>query len=166
MSSSTDRIQKQVVLRASRQRVWSALTDSKQFGAWFGVELDGPFVAGQGVSGRIVPTQVDAEVAKAQQSHAGAPFYCQVQRIEPMRLFSFRWHAYAVDPRADPANEPMTLVTFELREVEATIELTITESGFDQVPLERRATAFASNDEGWSAQAVLISKYLARMGDT
>ncbi|HEY6080811.1 MAG TPA: hypothetical protein VIW29_18480 [Polyangiaceae bacterium] len=63
MSSSTDRIQKQVVLRASRQRVWSALTDSKQFGAWFGVELDGPFVAGQGLSGRIVPTQVDAEVA-------------------------------------------------------------------------------------------------------
>lgn len=164
MPSTTDLIQKKVVLRAPRERVWSALTDSKQFGTWFGVEFDGPFVAGQQLSGRIVPTQVDPEVAKAQEPHAGAKFDCWVEQLEPMQRFSFRWHPYAVDPNADPAKEPTTLVTFELNEVAGGIELTITESGFDQIPLERRAAAFASNDEGWTAQAMLISKYLAREG--
>lgn len=162
MASTTDRIQKQVVLRAPRERVWDALTDSKQFGTWFGVQFDGPFVAGKRLSGHIVPTQVDPDVAKKQQPHAGAKFDCWVEQIEPMRLFSFRWHPYAVDPGADPASEPTTLVTFELADAAGGIELTITESGFDQIPLERRATAFASNEEGWAAQTMLISKYLAR----
>ncbi|MFZ5896114.1 MAG: SRPBCC family protein [Myxococcota bacterium] len=161
MPSSTDRIEKKIVLRAPHERVWRAITDSKQFGTWFGVDFDGPFVAGTKLNGRIVPTKVDPVVAKAQEPHAGKPFVCLVERIEPMSHFSFRWHPYDVDPNVDTSKEPTTLVVFELQPVSAGIELTISESGFDQIPIERRAEAFASNQEGWAAQSKLIEKYLA-----
>lgn len=158
---SSDRIVKTVVLRASRQRVWQAITDSKSFGAWFGVELDGPFVANKETTGRIVPTQVDADVAKHQEAFRGVPWRARVDRIEPMKLFSFYWHPYAVDPAADLVNEPMTLVTFELQDVKEGILLTITESGFENLPAARRAQSFESNDIGWGHQIRLIDKYLA-----
>jgi uncharacterized protein YndB with AHSA1/START domain len=161
MSSSTDRIEKKILLRASQERVWRAVSDAKEFGSWFGVAFDGPFVAGARLAGRIVPTKVDAEVAKSQEPYSGASFECIVEQIEPMRFFSFRWHPFAVDPGVDYSREPTTLVAFELQEVAGGTELTITESGFDRIPLERRAKAFAANDEGWSAQARLIEKYLA-----
>src|SRR5262245_41391958 len=112
MPSVTDRIEKTVLLRAPRDRVWRALTDSKQFGSWFGAEFDGPFVAGACVTGRIVPTKVDAEVAKAQEPHAGIGFELKIDRIDPMNVFSFRWHPYAVDAAADHSTVPTTLVTF------------------------------------------------------
>jgi hypothetical protein len=110
--------------------------------------------------GKIVPTTVDAEVAKVQERYAGMTFEFQVDRIEPMRLFSFRWHPFAIDPNVDYSKEPMTLVTFELAEVSAGTLLTITESGFDRIPLARRAKAFEANEEGWAAQIRLIEKYL------
>ena len=88
---STDRIEKQTVLRAPLARVWNAIADSRQFGAWFGCVVDGPFVAGERVAARIAPTQVDAEIAKAQEPYAGMPFDFHVERVEPMRLLSFRW---------------------------------------------------------------------------
>jgi uncharacterized protein YndB with AHSA1/START domain len=160
--STTDRIEKKVVLRATRERVWRAISDAKQFGVWFGVEFDGPFVAGAALTGKIVPTQVDAEVAKAQEPHRGTPFECRIERIEPMSHFSFRWHPYAIERSADYSNEPTTLVAFDLEETEGGTLLCITESGFDQIPLARRAEAFTSNDAGWTAQAELIAKYLAR----
>jgi uncharacterized protein YndB with AHSA1/START domain len=162
MDSATDRIEKTILLRAPRERVWAAVSDAKQFGTWFGVEFDGPFVAGSRMKGRIVPTQVDAEVAKAQEPHAGASFECTIERVEPMSLFSFRWHPFAVDPAVDYSKEPTTLVAFELQEVAGGTKLTITETGFDRIPLERRAKAFAMNEQGWSGQAKLIEKYLAR----
>jgi len=162
--SDTDRIQKRVVLRAPRDRVWRAISDSKEFGSWFGVDFDGPFVAGANVKGRIVPTKVDAEVAKSQEPYAGMAFDFTVDRIEPMRLFSFRWHPFAIDPSVDYSAEPTTLVVFELAEVSGGTELTITESGFDRIPLERRAKAFSMNAEGWTAQAKLIEKYLSKPG--
>lgn len=161
MTTSTDRIEKQVVLRAPRERVWRAISDAKQFGTWFGVEFDGPFVAGARMTGRITPTQVDPEVAKMQEPHAGKTFDCTIDRIEPMRLFSFRWHPFAIDPTVDYSGEPTTLVVFELEEVAGGTRLTITESGFDRIPLERRAKAFGANSEGWAKQAELIAKYLA-----
>ncbi len=161
MSSSTDRIEKTTVLHAPQDRLWRAISDAKQFGTWFGVELDGPFVAGARLTGRIVPTKVDAEVAKAQEQYQGMTFEITVERVEPMRLFSFRWHPFAVDPGVDYANESATLVTFELHEVPGGTKLTITESGFDRIPLQRRAKAFASNDQGWTMQLTLIEKYLA-----
>jgi uncharacterized protein YndB with AHSA1/START domain len=161
MVESTDQIQRMKLLRAPIERVWHAISDSKQFGSWFGVELEGPFVAGARITGRIVPTKVDAGVAKAQASVTGLAVEWTIERIEPMRLLSFRWHPFAIDPRIDYSSEPMTLVVFQLEEVAGDTQLTITESGFDRIPLSRRAKAFASNEQGWMVQTKLIEKYLA-----
>jgi uncharacterized protein YndB with AHSA1/START domain len=156
-----DRIEKNVTLRAPRERVWSALTDAKQFGTWFGVELDGPFVAGQRVTGRIVPTQVDPETAAHQEPYRGLQFEWAIETIEPMDVFSFRWHPFAIERDVDYQAEPTTLVMFELGEVAGGTSLRITESGFDGIPLERRAKAFAANEGGWAKQTELIARYLA-----
>jgi uncharacterized protein YndB with AHSA1/START domain len=159
-----DRIEKTVVLRAPRDRVWNAIADAKQFGAWFGVALDGPFVVGQRVTGKIVPTQVDDEVAKLQAPHVGLPVEWLIETIEPQRLLSFRWHPFAIERGVDYSHEPTTLVEFALADApgEQGTRLTITESGFDSIPLERRAKAFAANDGGWAKQTELIAAYLAR----
>jgi uncharacterized protein YndB with AHSA1/START domain len=159
--SDTDRIEKRVLLRAPLDRVWRAISDSKQFGNWFGVEFDGPFVAGTRITATLVPTKVDAEVVKSQKRYEGLRFEFSIERIEPMRHFSYRWHPNAVDPNLDYSKEPTTLVVFELEEVTGGTMLTITESGFDRIPLERRAKAFAGNEQGWTAQTKLIEKYLA-----
>jgi uncharacterized protein YndB with AHSA1/START domain len=161
MGTDTDRIQKRVTLKAPLERVWKAVSDSSRFGEWFGVRFEGPFVAGQAVKGKIVPTKADAEVAKMQEPHAGMPFDCIVDRIEPMTLFSFRWHPFAIEPGVDYSKEPTTLVVFQLEPVPGGTQLTITESGFDSIPLSRRANAFQMNDEGWTHQMRLIEKYLA-----
>lgn len=162
MNHVPDRIEKQVVLRAPRERVWRAISEAKRFGSWFGVELDGEFAAGTRLTGRIAPTKVDPEVAKLQQPYVGFPFDFHIERIEPMSLFSFRWHPSAVDRGADYSAEPMTLVEFRLEEVARGTLLTITESGFSRIPLERRAKAFTSNEGGWTHQLKLIEKYLDR----
>lgn len=159
---NADRIEKKVVLRASRERVWQAISDATQFGRWFGVRFDGAFAEGVRITGEITPTTVDAEVAKLQEPHAGMAFTFVVDRIEPMRRFSFRWHPYAIEADVDYSAEPMTLVAFELEDLADGVLLTITESGFDGVPLARRAQAFAANDGGWTHQAQLIAKYLAQ----
>ena len=162
MATSTDRIEKSVVLRAPQERVWRAISDSKQFGTWFGVEFDGPFVAGASIIGKMAPTRVAPEIAKRQEAYRGHRFEFQVDRVEPMRLFSFRWHPYAMDSSVDYSKEPTTLVVFQLDEVAGGTKLTVTESGFDQIPIERRAKAFAANEGGWAAQMKLIEKYLAQ----
>jgi uncharacterized protein YndB with AHSA1/START domain len=158
---SSDRIEKKIVLRASRSRVWRALTDSKEFGSWFGMRLEGPFVAGATMRGAIVPTTADPETAEAQKPYEGKPVEFFVDRIEPERLFSLRWHPFAIEPAVDYSKEPMTLITFTLEEKDAGVLLTVVESGFDALPLERRAAAFKANDGGWSKQMELIEKYLA-----
>jgi uncharacterized protein YndB with AHSA1/START domain len=155
---STDRIEKKVILRAPQKKVWHAISDSRAFGTWFGVEFEGPFVAGQELRGRIAMTKVDPEVAKHQEPYVGMKCDIFVERIEPERLLSFRWHPGA-DPDVDKSS-PTTLVTFELESVPEGTRLTITESGFDQLPLERRAKAFSENEGGWEAQTTLIAKYL------
>jgi len=161
MSTTQDRIEKKVLLRASLERVWRAVSDAKEFGSWFGVDFDGPFAAGTRLTGKIVPTKVDAEIAKAQKPYEGMPFEFEVERIEPMRLLSFRWHPFAIEPGVDYSSEPTTLVVFELKEVADGTLLTVTESGFDQIPLARRAKAFTANEGGWAAQMDLIAKHLA-----
>jgi len=158
----TDRIEKRILLHAPRQRVWRALADSSEFGTWFGVRFDGPFQPGALLRGVIVPTKVDAEVAKAQQEYAGKPFEITVERMDPERLFSFRWHPFAVEPGVDYSAEPTTLIVFTLDEVADGILLTVTESGFDRIPLERRAKAFTANEQGWGMVVTLIEKYLAQ----
>ncbi len=153
-------IEKRVVLNAPIGRVWAAISDAKQFGAWFGCELDGPFVAGQRITGRIRPTQVDPAIAKAQEPYAGQPMEWLVEAIEPPHRFAFRWHPFAIERGVDYSAEPTTLVEFELAETRSGTRLVIRESGFDHIPLERRAKAFAANDGGWTAQLDLIAKYL------
>lgn len=159
---NTDRIEKKVLLRAPRARVWRALTDAEEFGKWFGLKFDGPFTPGALRRGVIVPTTVDADVAKAQQEYAGMPFEITVDRIEPERLFAFRWHPFAVERGVDYSSEPTTLIVFALEEVVNGIMLTVTESGFDRIPLARRAKAFAANEQGWTIQVKLIEKHLAQ----
>lgn len=156
-----DRIEKRVVLPVARERVWRAITDSVEFGSWFGAAFDGPFVAGEPVSGRIEPTRADPEVARLQEPHRGAPMRLVIDRVEPMRLFSFRWHPFAVDPTQDDGAEPMTLVTFELSEQGDGTLLVITESGFEALPPERRTSARTANEGGWEHQARLIAGYLS-----
>jgi uncharacterized protein YndB with AHSA1/START domain len=159
-----DRIQKQILLHAPRQRVWRALTDSREFGMWFGMRFTEPFRPGATVRGTIVPTTVDPDVARQQKQYEGITFEIVIDRIEPERLFSFRWHPGGTDPKADYSAEPMTLVTFELAEVKEGegIMLTVTESGFDRIPLARRAAAFTGNERGWGMVLTLIEKYLAQ----
>jgi uncharacterized protein YndB with AHSA1/START domain len=160
---TTDRIEKKILLHAPRARVWTALTDSAQFGQWFGVKFDRPFAAGAPQTGVIVPTTVDDEVAKRQEPYTGMRFEITIDRIEPERLFSFRWHPYAIDPAVDYSSEPTTLVAFTLEEAKDGTLLTVTESGFDRIPLERRAKAFTANEQGWTIQVTLIEKYLAKV---
>jgi uncharacterized protein YndB with AHSA1/START domain len=161
MTTTPDRIEKKIVLHAPLQRVWQAIADSKQFGVWFGVSFDRPFIAGTRLMGRIVPTRVDPEVAKLQQPYEGKSFQFFVDRIDAMRSISFRWHPYAVDAGIDYAKEPTTLIVFKLTEVTDGTLLTVSESGFDNIPLARRAKAFTANEAGWAHQMRLIEKYLS-----
>ena len=157
---NTDRIEKQILLRAPRKRVWHALSDSTEFGSWFGMKFDGPFAPGTSVRGVIVPTTVNAEVAKAQKQYEGMPFEITIEQMEPERLFSFRWHPFAVERGVDYSAEPTTLVVFALEEVANGVMLTVTESGFDRIPLARRAKAFTANEQGWDMVVKLIEEYL------
>ncbi len=145
--SSTDRIQKTVLLRAPRAKVWRALTDSAQFGQWFGARLENQFVAGRRTQGAItIP------------GYTHIRFEVDVEQMEPERLFSYRWQPGG-DPDKDPA-EPTTLVVFELEEVPEGTRLTVTETGFDRLPAARRAKAYRENDSGWTGQMENIRKYL------
>lgn len=158
---NTDRIEKKVVLKAPIERVWGAISDAGRFGSWFGMAFDAPFAEGARLAGRIMPTTVDAEVANMQKPFEGHPVEIFIERIEPMKRFSFRWHPYAIERDVDYSKEPTTLIVFALEAAPGGALLTITELGFDQIPLERRARAFAANEGGWAKQTELIQKYLA-----
>jgi uncharacterized protein YndB with AHSA1/START domain len=156
---NTDRIEKQVVLCAPLDRVWRAISEAEEFGRWFGVRFDGPFVAGTSISAAIAPTTVDDEVAKRQEAHAGAKSTWQIVAIEPQRRFAYRWHPFAIDPDVDYDQEPTTLVEFSLSETPDGVLLTITESGFDAIPEARRSASFEANAEGWAIQTDLVRRY-------
>jgi uncharacterized protein YndB with AHSA1/START domain len=151
IATGTDRIEQEIVMRAPRSRVWRALTDAKEFGRWFQAEIADSFVPGGLARGRI--------------THPGyehLTFEVQVERMEPEHLFSFRWHPYAVDPKQDYSKEPTTLVVFELEEVPDGTRLKVTESGFDQIPIARRAEAFRMNSAGWAGQVQNIARYVGQ----
>ena len=155
-------IRKEITLKAPLGKVWAAISHADEFGQWFGVRFDGPFKAGEKLSGIIVPTAVNDEIAAMQKPYEGTPFHIVVGEITPQTRFSFHWHPYGVEKDYDYSQEPMTLCTFTLSEVEGGVHLVITESGFEHIPLERRAQAFTANDGGWEAQTKLIEAYLAR----
>jgi len=145
---TADRIVKTAVLRAPRPKVWRALTDPSQFGQWFGCKLEGRFVPGRTMRGPITSP-----------GYTHLMFEVTVEQMEPERLFSWRWQPGG-DPDLDPA-EPKTLVVFELEEVPEGTRLTVTESGFDQIPVERRSKSYRENDQGWTGQMEQIRQYLA-----
>lgn len=161
---STDQIQKKVHLKATKTRVWQALTDSHEFGSWFGMKLEGPFIPHSTLRAVIVPTTVDPLVAKMQKPYEGKAVELFIEQIEPEKLFSFRWHPFAIDPKIDYSNEPTTLITFALEEKNDGVLLTVTESGFDNIPISRRTEAHKANESGWSKQMELIEKYLTIHG--
>ncbi|OBK33129.1 vanillate O-demethylase oxidoreductase VanB [Mycobacterium sp. 1245111.1] len=158
---NTDRIEKQVLLRAPLDRVWRAISDSQEFGRWFGVRVDGPFVAGTSVTATITGTTVDDEVAEMQRPHVGAKATWQVVAVEPPRRFAYRWHPFAVEPDVDYDSEPTTLVEFTLSETPDGVQLRIVESGFDAIPEARRTDAFEANSGGWAKQTELVRTYLS-----
>jgi uncharacterized protein YndB with AHSA1/START domain len=147
----TDRIEKRVVLRAPRARVWRALTDYKEFGTWFRAKLQGPFVEGGTVRGNIL-----------YPGYEHLTLELQVERIQAEQYFAYRWHPYAVDPKVDYSSEPTTLVEFRLEDAADGTVLTIVESGFDRIPLARRAEAFRMNDGGWTEQVRNIERHVAQ----
>jgi len=146
----TDRIEKRIELKAPVARVWRALTDYREFGEWFRVKLDGPFVAGGISRGKIT-----------YPGYEHLQWEAVVTAIEPERLFSFTWHPYAVDPQMDYSQEPQTLVEFRLKKTADGTLLTVTESGFDKIPAARRAEAFPRNEGGWTEQMKNIERYVA-----
>ena len=158
----TNEIRKEITLKAPLGKVWAAISNADEFGQWFGVRFDGPFRAGEKLSGVIVPTTVNDEIAAMQKPYEGTPFNIVVGEITPQTRFSFHWHPYGVEKDYDYSQEPMTLCTFALSEVGGGVHLVITESGFENIPLERRAQAFTANDGGWEAQTKLIEAYLAQ----
>ena len=155
-----DKIEKTTTLKAPLAKVWRAISDSMAFGTWFGMTIDGPFVEGQTVVGTIAQTQVDDEIARHLEPYVGMRCELRIARIVPLKLLAFRWHPGA-EPDMGPS-APTTLVTFALEEVYGGTRLTITESGFDALPLEQRTKAFAENEGGWEVQLSLIAKYLVR----
>jgi uncharacterized protein YndB with AHSA1/START domain len=144
-----DRIEKRIELKAPVSRVWRALTDYREFGEWFRVKLDSPFVAG--------------EVSRGHITHPGyehVVWEVAVQKMEPEKLFSFTWHPYAIDPKVDYSKETPTLVEFKLEKSANGTLLLLIESGFDKIPSGRRDEAFRKNDAGWTAQMKNIERHV------
>ena len=151
-NASTDRIEKQILLKAPRSRVWRAVSNAEEFGNWFCVDFSGKqFVAGQAIQGNITYPGYEHLVMDV-----------LVERVEPEHHLSWRWHPAAVDVSVDYSREPTTLVVFELSEVDSGTLLRVIESGFDRIPAARRAEAFRMNSGGWEEQMVNIEKYVAK----
>ena len=151
MNSSSDRIERKIMLKAPRGRVWRALSNAEEFGNWFGVALKGKtFAAGQRVKGNITYPGYEHVV-----------FDIVIERMEPEKLLSWRWHPAAIDNSVDYSQEPTTLVVFELKDAEGGTLLSLVESGFDKVPAARRADAFRLNSGGWDGQMENIAKHVA-----
>lgn len=149
-ATSSDRIEKEIVLQAPRDRVWRALTDVAEFNAWFGVRLEGRFAPGETVKGEITAPGYEHVTMEV-----------QIERVEPQHSFSWRWHPYAVDPEVDYSAEPTTLVEFRLEDAPGGTRLSVVESGFDRIPAGRRAEAFRRNDGGWTAQLQNVARHVA-----
>ena len=146
---NTDRIEKKITLRAAQGRVWRAIANAEEFGTWFQMKLEGAFVPGKSVKGRITTAGYENLIVEI-----------TVERVEPEQLLSYRWHPYAIETGVDYSAEPTTLVEFRLAAVAGGTELTVVESGFDGIPVARRAEAFRMNESGWTEQLKNIERYV------
>ena len=149
LHNTTDRIEKQVVLRAPRSRVWRALTNTEEFSAWFGMKLEGAFAPGASVHGEMT-----------RPGHQLVTIEIAIERMDHERRLSYRWHPYPFESGVDYSNEPTTLVEFQLEEVAGGTRLTVVESGFDRIPAARRGEAFRMNDAGWAEQLENIARHV------
>ena len=148
---NTDRIEKSVMLRAPRSRVWRALSDAASFSEWFGVKLQGVIAPGAHLRGKV--------------EHPGyehVPFAITIEKMEPERVLSWRWHPNPIDPKKDYSDEPTTLVVFELHDAPGGTLLSVVESGFDGIPLSRRLEAYRGNEAGWKMQMEAIERYVTK----
>jgi uncharacterized protein YndB with AHSA1/START domain len=143
------RIEKQVELKAPVARVWRALTDHEQFGAWFGATVERPFAVGQTARGKVT-----------YPGYEHLTWEAQVTRMEPESVFAFTWHPYALDPKTDYSAETPTLVEFHLQRIPSGTLLRVTETGFENMPAGRRDEAFRMNEQGWAEQMQSIAQYL------
>jgi uncharacterized protein YndB with AHSA1/START domain len=150
-TASSDRIERQVFLKAPRSRVWRALTDASQFGEWFGVRVDAPFTAGARVRAVVTHPQ-----------YKGLAFDMMIEELVPEHLFSWRWHPNAIDAARDYSAEPTTLVAFRLEDAPGGTLVKVVESGFDAVPAERRLDAYRGNTQGWDYQMNAIKDYVSK----
>ncbi len=148
---TTEQIEKRIELKAPVRRVWRALTDYREFGEWFRVKLDGPFMVGQVSSGRIL-----------HPGYEHVKWEAVVQKMDPEKYFSFSWHPYAIDPDKDYSKEASTLVEFRLEKTATGTLLVLTESGFDKLPSDRTDEALRKNDGGWTAQMKNIENYVTK----
>jgi uncharacterized protein YndB with AHSA1/START domain len=150
MSSSTDRIERKVVLKATRARVWQVLTNIEEFNSWFRVKVPGKtFTAGQKYSGNV-----------AYPGYEHVVFEVTIEKAEPQELLSWRWHPAAIDPKVDYSSEPTTLVEFQLQDAAGGTLLTVVETGIDKIPVSRRLEVFRMNSEGWDGQMQNIEKHV------
>jgi uncharacterized protein YndB with AHSA1/START domain len=150
MTTSTDRIERKVMIKAPRSRVWRAISNAAELGGWFGVDFKGKtFVAGKRIAGNIT-----------YPGYEHLTMDVLIERIEPEHLLSWRWHPAAIDPKVDYSQEPTTLVVFELQDAEGGTLVTVVESGLDKIPLARRADAFRMNSSGWDEQMINIKKHV------
>ncbi len=146
-----NKIEKRIELKAPVSRVWRALTDHREFQEWFRVKLEGPFVPGQVSRGHIT-----------YPGYEHIRFEAVIQKMEPESFFSYTWHPYPMDPKMDYSKETPTLVEFRLEKIAGGTLLTVTESGFDKIPPQRRVEAFRMNEGGWTAQMKNIEAYVAK----
>lgn len=151
-------IQRSIVIHAPIERVWEAIVDARAFGTWFGAEFDQPFEPGRTATGRIVPTDIDPEVAAAQEPHRSAPLSVEIIAIEPLSRFAFRWQPVA-------GQDVRTTVEFTLVTRADGVLVTITEDGFDALPADVRTASRDGNDSGWEAQTRLLAGYVGRSQD-
>ena len=145
-----DRIEKRIALKVPVSRLWRALTDHEQFGAWFQVKLEAPFEPGKEAVGQITHPGYEHVTWRA-----------VVRQMVPERLFSLSWHPYAVKPDVDYSDEPQTLIEFRLEPQDEGTLLTLTESGFERIPADRRDEAFRMNEGGWTKQLENVERHVA-----
>ncbi|MBT2342165.1 MULTISPECIES: SRPBCC family protein [Pseudomonas] len=149
---SSDRIERKILLKVPRAQVWRALANAEAFGQWFGVALEGKrFVAGERTQGQIT-----------YPGYQHLIWDVAVERVEPERVFAFRWHPYAIEPQVDYSQESETLVQFELEDMDGGTLLKVVESGFNEIPEARRLKAFRMDSRGWDEQMANIEAFLSK----
>ena len=142
------RIDRAIEIDAPPERVWRALTDANELAEWFQVSIEGKIAAGSAVW-----------MTSTHAQHAGQRFQVLITELTPPRRVVWQWHPGEVDPALDYSREPRTTVTFTLEPSPRGTRLSVSETGFDEISLARRAKVHADNSQGWTEVLVWLQKY-------